>query len=266
MKLTFSESAFYGEIQREVHAICGHWLKLNNQSFINFGRMFDDGSCILLSSNNHINEYLFSSRNPIFTPIPKDLIKKNFFYLIPETGPYQKAMHGAAIYFKVRHAFDYFEIHQGHIDVWSIGSPKSNGEVYNYYFNNLDVYKNFFISFKEKAGALLKANSKNKLILPDYMRLNFNSTAYFKSSSTSKFKNKYFYLTGPYENIYFTRREAECLAQLTLGFSLKKTSDLLNLSPRTIETYLNNVKNKLGCNKKSEVISILLQNGFKDYV
>ena len=49
--------------------------------------------------------------------------------------------------------------------------------------------------------------------------------------------------------------------------ALNYCSDLaeeLFVSPRTVETHMENIKNKLGCNKKSEVITFLFKNGFAE--
>jgi len=51
-------------------------------------------------------------------------------------------------------------------------------------------------------------------------------------------------------------RERDCLRLLLRGNSAKDTATELNLSPRTVEFYLGNVKNKLNCNGKRELCSI----------
>ncbi len=41
-----------------------------------------------------------------------------------------------------------------------------------------------------------------------------------------------------------TKREVECLQHLIEGYTLKETAFLLNLSSRTVESYINNIKSK----------------------
>ena len=55
-----------------------------------------------------------------------------------------------------------------------------------------------------------------------------------------------------------TKRELDCLNNLVLGYSTKEIAKVLGLSPRTVEDYLQNAKDKLRCSKKSEVIQIML--------
>jgi DNA-binding CsgD family transcriptional regulator len=51
-----------------------------------------------------------------------------------------------------------------------------------------------------------------------------------------------------------SRREAECLMYLMKGKSARETGVHINLSQRTVEHYLNILKDKLNCTKKSEII------------
>ena|SRR5581483_4441419 len=53
--------------------------------------------------------------------------------------------------------------------------------------------------------------------------------------------------------ITLTKREAECLYFLARAYTTKKIAQALDLSPRTIETYINNIKDKLGVIYKSEI-------------
>lgn len=50
-------------------------------------------------------------------------------------------------------------------------------------------------------------------------------------------------------------RECECLKQLVLGKTAAEIGQSLHLSPRTIESYLENLKEKLSCHSKRELFS-----------
>lgn len=61
-------------------------------------------------------------------------------------------------------------------------------------------------------------------------------------------------LLNTHLTIEFSRREKDVLAHLIRGKTAKKIGDYLNLSPRTIESYIENIKVKANCKSKAELI------------
>lgn len=81
------------------------------------------------------------------------------------------------------------------------------------------------------------------------------------SAITRKEAKKY-YLGMRYRGVYFTNREAEVMIQLLQGKTLCAAAAVLNLSPRTIEFYVKNMKTKLSCRTKSELIGKVFASDF----
>lgn len=61
-------------------------------------------------------------------------------------------------------------------------------------------------------------------------------------------------------------RELECLFLQLRGQTAKQIAELLNLSKRTVEYYLDNIKSKLGCQNKAEVLVYATQHGYHNYI
>lgn len=57
-----------------------------------------------------------------------------------------------------------------------------------------------------------------------------------------------------YEISQLTMREHQCIQYLLQGLSNKDIAAKLCLSPRTVEAYLDNIKTKLYCKNKIELI------------
>jgi DNA-binding CsgD family transcriptional regulator len=55
-----------------------------------------------------------------------------------------------------------------------------------------------------------------------------------------------------------TARELECLRHLIDGSSTAKMADMMNISIRTTETHIQNIKQKLQCRTKYELMCKLL--------
>lgn len=71
-------------------------------------------------------------------------------------------------------------------------------------------------------------------------------------------------LVGKFSDIYLTKREAQVAYCFIQGKSTMQTAKLLNLSRRTVEFYVNNMKVKLNCRFKADLLDILLQDDFLD--
>jgi len=62
------------------------------------------------------------------------------------------------------------------------------------------------------------------------------------------------------EIVILNKRETECINHLACGRNAKEIARLLKLSPRTVATHIANLKTKLGCYKKSELVTLWLKN------
>ncbi len=66
--------------------------------------------------------------------------------------------------------------------------------------------------------------------------------------------------------IYFTRREAQCVACIIKGYTNPQAAEVLDLSKRTIEFYIKNVRRKLNCRNKSELLEIIKKTSFAESI
>lgn len=63
-----------------------------------------------------------------------------------------------------------------------------------------------------------------------------------------------------------TDREMDCIFYLLRGNTMKKIAKYLNISPRTVETHLEQIKNKLNCGSKSDIVEQCLAEGMLNYI
>ncbi len=75
-------------------------------------------------------------------------------------------------------------------------------------------------------------------------------------------KVKKYTLGKKHPDVYFTKREAQVIYCFMRGKTTLQTAGLLKLSRRTIEFYLNNMKVKLGCRFKSDLINLVIRSDF----
>jgi DNA-binding CsgD family transcriptional regulator len=102
------------------------------------------------------------------------------------------------------------------------------------------------------AEVLNKKNKKYKKYAPFKCRTRLKSSRIIKT----------YYLGEKLQNLYLTKREAECMFLLLKGKSINTIAAILKLSPRTIEYYLKNIKIKLNCRTKFDLIELILHSDF----
>lgn len=67
-------------------------------------------------------------------------------------------------------------------------------------------------------------------------------------------------LSKPIDSFYFSKREREILHYSIRGKTAKQCAALLNISPRTVEQHLENIKMKLKVSSKSEMIDNVIDS------
>ncbi len=71
-------------------------------------------------------------------------------------------------------------------------------------------------------------------------------------------KSRYIYRYEKEQNrVYLSVREAQCANYFKDKRTIEEIAKLLNISANTVEYYLDNMKIKLGCYDKQELIEIL---------
>ncbi len=73
----------------------------------------------------------------------------------------------------------------------------------------------------------------------------------------TQIKKYYFELDGNQGSL--TNREWICLRHLVKNYSARQIAEKLNLSPKTIETYLRSIRMKLTCNSYQELCEKALE-------
>lgn len=69
-----------------------------------------------------------------------------------------------------------------------------------------------------------------------------------------------------YNESQLTPRENELIFFLLRGFTIKQIALLMQLSPRTVESYVDTIKAKFNCKTKNDLIVHCLQNGYSNII
>jgi len=108
------------------------------------------------------------------------------------------------------------------------------------------------------------AGKKTKLLSDEEQRVRYNTKSInIGENNHAGVKSLVAYGLGDkYGGAYFTRREAECMMLLLKGKTINSVASILKLSPRTVEYYIKNMKSKIGCRTKFELVDLVYASEF----
>ncbi len=67
-------------------------------------------------------------------------------------------------------------------------------------------------------------------------------------------------------NKQLSERELDCMFYLLRGHTIKQIGQLLGISPRIVETYMEKTRIKLNCSKKADIVEYCLSEGLLNYI
>lgn len=149
-------------------------------------------------------------------------------------------------------------------DVTEIICFSTNGDLKNiveFYCNNIEVLEAFVIYFCNQYK-LLTLEEKFKTLEYPSSFLNFEdkNSSYSALGQSSFLSEKLsdYPIEGNLGETTLSSREAHCLAEIALGRSAKTIARSWDLQSKTVETHIYNIKLKLGCNTKDDLVKFYL--------
>jgi len=136
------------------------------------------------------------------------------------------------------------------------GTSAKNHHIVNTYISQINAIYKYIPYFREEAKKILDQNLDFKINLSHLKNEDFQSPL---------FKINLFAMKNGIDEILesfgkrISSREKDCLHLLVNGKTVKETAKILRLSPRTIEGYLNRLKEKVGCKHKRELLALLTE-------
>ncbi len=229
--------------------------------FFTHVRCFDDGAVHVLATDKEVMLYHFQQQRPIGPYVPVDMLAKKFHFMAsPENADIQfsQAYYEFKEKFKLSYPIYLFERHIGYVDYFHFSSTPDNPHAINFYLNNMDLLESFKLYFKDKAEKLLQKANSHRILLPEHMRLNFKGLTPNDevSNNLNILKNRTKEINQRLQlhfNTKLTPREIQSLCYLLRGRTALATAQALNISPKTVEFYIDSVKTKLNCLTRADL-------------
>lgn len=141
-----------------------------------------------------------------------------------------------------------------YIEMFGFASDVGTESLTNFYINNISLLLRYTLFFREVMLPQIN-NNLDKILIP-FAPFNDDTIDADIENATpeKKIKLKRIYLT---DNTYVTEKEFISLHYLSKGYSYKEIGQKLSISPRTVETYINHIRLKLGYTFKGDILHAL---------
>lgn len=218
-----------------------------------FKRTYNDGSKIYLFNHPEYYQYWFSKEYYLLgNREAKPSNYENGYDLwecLPD--PYKLYDEGAEL-FNIANGLTITRRHDDYCDFFFFATSVENKQMRQLYFERREVFEKYCDYFLSSSDSLIRQAEKSKIILPLPQPIKLYKPAFEITDFLRDIK-----LPENDELWQLTERELECAYILAEGKSYKEIARVLGVSPRTIEEHSGNIRQKLGCKSKSELISLL---------
>jgi DNA-binding CsgD family transcriptional regulator len=191
------------------------------------------------------------------------------YFIWPAESNLEVFKHGRN-YFDSDNGITVLERAETYWEFFFFSGSRKNKWLANLYLNNLDVLENFICYFKEKLYDILKEAENSRILIPQQHYRSIVEEVEIVSlfeEEVSGLKQKLFIKSGesldqsPFKREVFallSTREVDIVTCLLNGSTAKETARKLFISHRTVERHLENIKIKLSCKTKFELVNKLL--------
>ncbi len=238
--------------------ICGPFLENFNITTFIYGRVFYDGSYLLLSNNMAwFENWLLNVHSITGSVLHSTLLEtptNGFYYKMWPSDPSDKIITLNNSY-NIWNGFSVNRRLEDSLELWSFGTENEDIKFYNFYLNNITLLNRFCLSFNDKCADIIAPTDNNRLaVFKEHLDLTYHENISF----TQKYNEiigltdiEKYPLKTKRGSIYISKREFECMFYLSQGKTAKEIGRSLNLSYRTIQFYIENIKRKTGYQSKS---------------
>jgi hypothetical protein len=198
-------------------------------NYFQYLKVFRDGSFSFVTTQPKWDAFTVTLLNTtnmpaVYSHIDGHTLDKNKFTFLWDPNLPKKPV-DLAREFNITSGFTFVERYEDYYYMFGFGAPETNHRAIDAYFNSLNNMHDFLQTFKYQQRKLITDIDKHRFNVP-------------KSRQDSNLARML--LSGKKVN-HLTSQELACIKGLAKGLSYKEIAKSLNISHRTVETYLNRV-------------------------
>jgi DNA-binding CsgD family transcriptional regulator len=225
---------------------------------------FGEGRIAILTSNEGLLKFYCKNEHPAaFTDVTGRILAPNIYlhnYLNENYTHYKRVISPVYSKFNFNSSIHIVEKEEDCQHLFSFFSTYKDALFLQNLFNNFDTINNFLFVYKKLGKELiLKAKNKNNQIILPYSSNDSNNTlnTLLTNNKNSAYKNDLIVITNQFTNkkVKLSLRQSQCLDFLARGYTAKEIAKEMILSSRTIEHYIERVREILNCRNNKELIA-----------
>ncbi len=224
-----------------------------------------EGELSYICNNPLISEFFYSHElykgHPYFKH--PDLLQSGFFFADKTNDiDYIQTQGKLRAQISMDLIFMVMNVGRGKAEGYGFATMQKLPDLTNTVINNLYLFRKFINYFHQETEDILKKIQMNSEDIASQCGESFYQSTQYFDDLTSKANPKAFY--KQIDPLQFDRldsltsREKDCLKWFLKGLSAVQIGKKIHLSNRTVEFYIENVKNKLDCSTKQELFNVLL--------
>jgi len=251
----------YIETSKQLNS-CSLLLKKINVTCFSYIKNFNNGKQIYLSTQpkwveDYYNLELYDSSDYEAEPVSYET---GISLWSPDSGTPIR-LHGRD-YYNSNHGITIINKFSNHCEFFFFSGPANRPKMQEFFVNNIDLLEHFILFFKDKFHCELKKleKCKNPIVKESANNIQekqINITTHSKRAFLEGTQIRQLTHKLNSSPVRFSTQQTACIRALLENKTLPEIAHIMNLSKRTVESYVDAIKNKLNCHSLSELLHIV---------
>lgn len=237
-------------------------LELLGIDYVAYQAIKADGTCHLAINRVDFGEFYLENKIYEFDPFLRHPCHSQSGLLIADYVPHQqynRYIRQARKSFAFDVIFTLIEKQPGLVEFFCFAAKKQNPYQLYHYLSEIKLFKQYAKYFLQESNPMLQEMQLEPTELLPLLGDKFNQSSFHWQADFASKKQEFLKLISTNKTPHLTQREKECLLSLAEGHTAKQTALSLNISYRTVEQFIDKLKQKFHCQHKRELIKVARQ-------
>jgi DNA-binding CsgD family transcriptional regulator len=231
---------------------CDHFLAQHGFNYFQYLRCYQDGSFSLLTNDIGLLEkgLTWSNSPVIFSSFSRDHEQMHSYWFLWDEELPDAPVALAKNKCNLHHGLTLVRRSKHYYDMIAVALPEPKNNIGAFYLNKQKAIESFINTFDKTNQDLILYINQHSVALPDTKRdINYQKIC---------LPNGRIHVQGKNGLTYLTTQELACIRLYLQGASIKQIAQVLQISPRTVETYFIRIKLRSGITRKSDFQELLI--------